>query len=61
MKETLPEEIEKSLSDKNISCIKGEYKPSILAELGNKIFMAEGGDNPENLEPLYIRPFAGVK
>ena len=61
LKETIPGEIENSLLDKNISCIKGEYKPSILAGLGNKMFMANGGDNPENLEPLYIRPFAGVK
>lgn len=61
LKETLPVDIEKSLRAKNILCTNGDFKTFILAELGSKRFNINGGDNPETLEPLYIRPFAGVK
>ena len=42
-------------------CINGEYKTSLLSEMGNLYFLAKGGQNSEELEPLYIRPFAGVQ
>ncbi len=36
------------------------YDASFVAKLGKVIFERVGPDNIENLEPMYIRPFAGV-
>ncbi len=39
----------------------GSYSASILAELGLHKFGLKGSDSLSELEPMYIRPFAGVK
>ncbi len=36
------------------------YSASLLAEIGQLKFQRDGSDNLAELEPLYIRPFAGV-
>lgn len=58
---TIPVEVEQEILKKSINIKHEKYKPSILAELGNRIFKKKGSDDPEKLEPMYIRPFAGVK
>jgi tRNA threonylcarbamoyladenosine biosynthesis protein TsaB len=40
---------------------RAEFKASHLAELGLLIFKTKGADEPQKLQPLYIRPFAGVQ
>lgn len=37
------------------------YNASLIASLGKVIFNSRGGDNIEKLEPMYIRPFAGLQ
>ncbi|MGD9488273.1 MAG: tRNA (adenosine(37)-N6)-threonylcarbamoyltransferase complex dimerization subunit type 1 TsaB [Calditrichaceae bacterium] len=39
----------------------GSYSASILAEIGLHKFGLKGSDSLTELEPMYIRPFAGVK
>ena len=46
---------------KNITCIKAKYKTALLAEIGHLKFLKDSGQNPEELQPMYIRPFAGVQ
>ena len=60
-KETLGDAELKKLSLKNILCLTGDYKTSVLAEIGQVKYNTQGGQNPENIEPMYIRPFAGVQ
>jgi tRNA threonylcarbamoyladenosine biosynthesis protein TsaB len=46
---------------KNISCIKAKFKTVLLAEIGHLMFLKDNGQNPEDLQPMYIRPFAGIQ
>jgi tRNA threonylcarbamoyladenosine biosynthesis protein TsaB len=58
---TLDKKTVNKLSDGNIICLETEYKTSVLSELGQIKFSQQGEHSPENLEPMYIRSFAGVK
>lgn len=60
-KGSLSEEVLKNLSGKEILTIEATYKISTVADLGKKIYKTKGADDPEKIQPLYIRPFAGVK
>jgi len=61
LKNTLNKEIIRKLSEKNIKGLTGEYKISILSEIGHLKFLTGDRQNPEDLEPMYIRPFAGIQ
>jgi tRNA threonylcarbamoyladenosine biosynthesis protein TsaB len=39
----------------------GKYSAAALAQIGQKLVEKRGSDNLETLEPMYIRPFAGVQ
>ena len=60
-KGTLDKTTEGKLSKRNILCFETDYKTSVLSELGQIKYNLQGGDNPETLEPMYIRSFAGVE
>ena len=60
-KGTLDKTTEEKLSKRNILCFETDYKTSVLSELGQIKYNLQGGDNPETLEPMYIRSFAGVE
>jgi tRNA threonylcarbamoyladenosine biosynthesis protein TsaB len=49
------------LSGKGITCKTGEYKTSLLSNLGSIMYSKGMARDPWDLEPMYIRPFAGVK
>jgi len=51
-----------SLTRKSIViCNHLKYSAGTLAALGSIKFQSDGGDDLAEIEPLYIRPFAGVK
>lgn len=74
---TLEKLLDETSPDTNISCVESlklpqkieserkinrvHYKASFVAQLGNVIFKVRGPDDIEKLEPMYIRPFAGVQ
>jgi tRNA threonylcarbamoyladenosine biosynthesis protein TsaB len=57
----LDENIVNELLKKNICLMnKANFSASLLADLGNEKYRSSGADDLANLEPMYIRPFAGV-
>ncbi len=57
----LDKETVELLEQKNVLLhAKADYPAHYLAILGDEKFKTAGADDPENIEPLYIRPFAGV-
>ncbi|MEJ2053301.1 MAG: tRNA (adenosine(37)-N6)-threonylcarbamoyltransferase complex dimerization subunit type 1 TsaB [Calditrichaceae bacterium] len=50
-----------TLVKKRVTLINGRYSAALLAKIGMQKFRQDGGDNLSELEPLYIRPFAGVQ
>jgi len=61
LKGTLEEKKIDLLAKRDILCTPAYYRIDILAETGRLQFYEKGGKNPEDLQPMYIRPFAGVK
>ncbi len=59
---SLPENTINQLNGKGISLNqKGKYSAEFVAQIGQKILKKRGSDNIETIEPLYIRPFAGIQ
>ena len=52
--------IKRLIKQDNIIHLKRSYSAGILARAGQKKLMIEGADDLSQIEPLYIRPFAGV-
>jgi len=57
----LPDEMIQSLRNKHILINRrARYSAGIAARLGQERFLRNGPDNLDDLEPMYIRSFAGV-
>ena len=56
----IDETVRKALEDKNCLVHKRGYSAALLAEIGYEKYQRDGGDDADTLEPLYVRPFAGV-
>ncbi len=56
----LPQEIKERMADKTIVYDHASYRASIIARLAEARLKKSGPDDPEQVEPLYIRPFAGA-
>lgn len=46
--------------EKSCAITRAKFSASILAQAGLQKYKLYGGDNLDELEPMYIRPFAGV-
>lgn len=58
----LPDNILAELKEKGlVENRQAKYSAAYVASIGRKIVIKNGGDNIETLEPMYIRPFAGVR
>jgi len=58
----IPENSITRFKDKGIEIIPDrKYSAALIAQIGQNIFKKKGADDIETLEPLYIRPFAGVQ
>lgn len=55
------ETLNMDLNLKGIKITKVPFKASLLPGIAMSILNQKGPDNIETLEPLYIRPFAGIK
>jgi len=60
-KEILDQPVCEELRGKQIDIINGRYSAAMVAKIGAYKYREYGGDKLSELEPLYIRPFAGVK
>jgi len=56
----LPEELKQRVAEKAIVYDRAAYRASIIAQLAEAKLKQSGPDDPEQVEPLYIRPFAGA-
>jgi tRNA threonylcarbamoyladenosine biosynthesis protein TsaB len=54
------EALYRELEKKKCLVHKRGYSASLLAEIGYEKYTAQGGDDADTLEPMYVRPFAGV-
>jgi tRNA threonylcarbamoyladenosine biosynthesis protein TsaB len=60
--QNLPVEVKSALAQAGINLKEdGKYAAAALAQIGQKLVEKRGSDNLETLEPMYIRPFAGVQ
>ena len=58
----ISDSVTKNLTSKNITINKeGTYNAGWIARLAEQKLVIKGADNLETLEPMYIRPFAGIK
>jgi tRNA threonylcarbamoyladenosine biosynthesis protein TsaB len=57
----LPKNSINELAEKGIELnLEGKFSAVFIAQIGQKIMAEKGADNIEKLEPMYIRPFAGI-
>jgi tRNA threonylcarbamoyladenosine biosynthesis protein TsaB len=57
----LDKSIINALIKKRIIINSAQYSAAAIAKMGYKQYQQSGGDNLSEIEPLYIRPFAGVQ